>query len=243
MFKHLKDFIIDWLFPVECVICKASGKWLCDDCLENIEFNPINSCPFCHKFSFLGLTCKKCKKEKYYLDGVFCYSSYKNLIVKKIIHNYKYNYLLDLKFVLSDMIANILTNIKKGQEIGAVPEIITEKTLFFPVPLHKMRARYRGFNQSELLLEELAKQKIILPEVINLKLQRICYTTPQAKLKADERTKNFKKAFTYKGESLKNKNIILIDDVATTCSTLNECAKVLKHNGARKVYGIVIAKG
>ncbi|MEA2088625.1 MAG: ComF family protein [Patescibacteria group bacterium] len=242
MFKRLNNFIIDWLFPEECVICGASGRWLCNDCLENIEFSPINSCPFCHKFSFLGLTCEKCKKEKC-LDGIFCHSSYKNLIVKKIIHHYKYNYLLDLKFILADMIANVLSNIKKGQEIGAISKILTEKTLFFPVPLHKMRIRYRGFNQSELLLEELAKQKIILPQAISLKLQRICYTTPQVKLKAKERIKNLKKAFAYKGKSLKNRNIILIDDVATTCSTLNECAQILKQHGARKVYGIVIAKG
>lgn len=242
MFKWL----IDWLFPKECIICGKSGKWVCDDCLENLEFNPINFCPFCKRRSFLGLTCKKCKKEKNKkLDGIFSYCSYRNPIIRKIIYNYKYKYLVDLKFILTNMIINTLNNIKKAQAIGVLPKIITKKTLFFSVPLYKKRLRQRGFNQSELLLDELVNQNIISADNIKFKdfFQRIKYTIPQVKLKAKERKKNLNKAFAYSGESLENKNIILIDDVATTCNTLEECAKVLKQSGARKVYGVVVAKG
>ncbi|MBT4277314.1 ComF family protein [Candidatus Falkowbacteria bacterium] len=239
------SIIAEWLFPVECVICKKSDKWLCKECYKDIEFLPLNKCPFCKSFSFLSKTCKKCVAiEQNKLDGVFSYSSYKNLKLKKVIHSYKYSYITDLKYPLFRLLEHILKNIEKGQAIGNLSKIIDEKTLFFYVPLHNIKLRTRGFNQAELLLEELVKNKIVTEKQAEYKdfLKRIKNTLPQAKLKKEEKTKNLKDAFSYKGPLLKNKNVILIDDVATTGSTLNECAKILKSVGAKKVYGMVIAR-
>lgn len=74
-------------------------------------------------------------------------------------------------------------------------------------------------------------------------LRRIKHKTPQAKLTGAERGENIKDCFAWDGENLNRKNILLLDDVATTGSTLDEAAKVLKAAGAEKVFGLVIAKG
>ena len=74
-------------------------------------------------------------------------------------------------------------------------------------------------------------------------LQRIKFKKPQANLKKTERIKNINQAFAWQDTRLNNQNIILIDDVTTTGATLNECAKILKANGANKVWGLVLANG
>ena len=243
----LKDcwrFCIDWLMPIECLFCGKYGKLVCDECLENIEFNPINRCPFCAKFSFSGITCYNCEKINKGLNGLFCYGFYNNVRIKKIIHFFKYRYLSALADPLSIMLEQVIKNIKKGQQIGALPKIIKENTLYIPVPLHKRKLRERGFNQAELLLRKLADKKEILEENILLDgLTRSRYTHPQAKLPKDEKVNNLKNAFAYNGEELKNRSVVLIDDVSTSGITLNECAKVLRKNGAKKVWGVVIARG
>ncbi len=241
--NNIKSFIIDWIFPVECIICGKPEYWICEDCLSLVEFKPVNSCPFCHCFSLFGLTCKKCKKEKF-LRGIFCYNSYRNSILKKIIHVYKYNFLKKLSENLAEMMRVSLENIKSGQALGVLPKIISEDTFYFFVPLHKIRLRERGFNQSALLLEELINKRVISSDKPGSGLIRKRYTIPQAKIKNEkERINNLGQAFDYSGKSLKNKTVILIDDVSTTGTTLNECARVLKESGAKNIYGLVIVRG
>jgi len=236
-------FLAEWLFPIECISCGKSGSWFCRECFENIEFYPLNSCIFCGCFSFLGLTCNKCRTEKK-LDGVFSYNSYKKIVLKKLINNYKYNYVESLSQDLSLMVETVIENIKKGQAIGSLPLIIDEKTLYFFVPLHKKRLRQRGFNQSFKILEDLSGRGMVENSFLAGGLFRNRYTAPQAKIDDNkERSLNLKNAFSYQGDSLNGKNIVLIDDVATTGATLEECAKVLKAAGAKKVYGVCVARG
>lgn len=243
IYRIITRTIIDWFFPVECIVCGESGDWMCKCCLSVIELKPVNSCIFCHQFSFAGITCKKCKTEKF-LEGVFCYNSYGNPIIKKIIYHYKYSFLKKLSDELSFMLGELIENIRVGQEVNSLPKIISAKTIFFSVPLHKRRLRERGFNQSSLLLEKLVANNVVDESCLGGGLTRVRYTRPQAKtMSRGDRGKNLNKAFLYNGQSLKNKNIILVDDVSTTGSTLNECARVLKSAGAKKVYGLVVARG
>ena len=117
-----------------------------------------------------------------------------------------------------------------------------------PVPLHSRRLRWRGFNQAKLIAE-IISQKLtpgfeipILDEI----LIRKKYTRPQMKVKNYlDRQKNIQDSFILNEpgfEKVKNKKILLIDDVATTASTLLECARILKENGAKKVFAAVIAR-
>ncbi|MCK5021037.1 MAG: ComF family protein, partial [Candidatus Peribacteraceae bacterium] len=115
-----------------------------------------------------------------------------------------------------------------------------EESILCPVPLHWSRKYWRGFNQAEVLAEKISSE-INLP-VINL-LKRIRPTGFQSHRNREERLLALNGAFKYILENHPPANIILIDDLATTGATLDECAKVLKKVGARRVEGWVIAHG
>lgn len=112
--------------------------------------------------------------------------------------------------------------------------------LIMPVPLTPKKMRERGFNQSLILARYVAKE-IGLP-IDYLSLRKIKDTPPQSLLKKEEREKNVKNSFAVSNNSLKGKKVILIDDVATTGTTLNECTKVLKKSGVKEVLCLVLAR-
>ncbi|MEK6531565.1 MAG: ComF family protein [Deltaproteobacteria bacterium] len=130
---------------------------------------------------------------------------------------------------------------------SALGRLLSEAPLFdermdfaVPVPLHKDRLRQRGFNQSLLLAREVSKAASIKIDYNNLNRMRV--TEPQARLDAKERVKNVRGAFMVKDTTLfRGKNILLIDDVITTGSTIKECAKALSAAGAR-VYVLTLAR-
>ena len=110
-----------------------------------------------------------------------------------------------------------------------------------PVPLHPRRLRERDFNQSLLLARYVAS--LLGAELDFLSLRRIRYTQPQTGLKRDERRKNVRRAFQIVDrEVVKGRTILLVDDVATTGNTLNECARTLKRSGAEKVFCLTLAR-
>jgi ComF family protein len=105
------------------------------------------------------------------------------------------------------------------------------------VPLHKHKMRVRGFNQSEILAKQIAKRKgLIFENLLNRRID----TVTQVGLTREERENNLREAFVVNNSV--PKNILIIDDVFTSGSTLNQCARVLKESGAEKVYGFVFAK-
>jgi len=116
------------------------------------------------------------------------------------------------------------------------------ETIIMPVPLHKKRYNWRGFNQAFLLSKYIAKEFHLM--VYEDLLIRQKNTKPQSKIKSMiKRRENINGAFSIvKNEFLKNKNVIIIDDVCTTSATLNECAKELKNAGVKNVWGLVVAR-
>jgi len=116
-----------------------------------------------------------------------------------------------------------------------------EKLLTMPVPLHSKRLRERGFNQSLLLASHVARELGF--EMDYLSLRRTRHTSPQMTLGMEERRLNVRRAFTVVSpEKIKDKRVLLIDDVATTGTTLNECAFALKKAGALDVLCLTLAK-
>jgi ComF family protein len=111
-----------------------------------------------------------------------------------------------------------------------------------PVPLHKIRQRQRGFNQSTVLAKSLS-QHFQLPLLVK-NLIRIRPTDSQAGLKGrKERQKNVKNAFrVVNPDSLKDKHVILVDDVFTTGATVNECSKTLKKAGVKSVLVLTLSR-
>ncbi|MDO8659225.1 MAG: phosphoribosyltransferase family protein, partial [Candidatus Parcubacteria bacterium] len=123
--------------------------------------------------------------------------------------------------------------------------------ILIPIPLSKKRYRERGYNQAELICRELIKINN-LRHGVDMKLEKDILIKPketehQARIEnRRERLKNIIGSFAIKNEKLslskiKNKNIILIDDITTTGATLNEARKVLKQNGARKIIAFTVA--
>jgi len=229
--KKLLEFITDVIFPKQCFGCSREGFWICPDCLKKIKIFDSFSCPVCQKRLPDGKICEGCQR-KTKLFRFFAAASYEDKLIKEVIHKLKYSFVRNLSSPLSDLIINFLKNLN----------IDFSGFLIVPVPLYKSRERWRGFNQSEEIAKEISKN-FKIPLIPN-NLIKIKNTLPQVKINDfQERKENIKEAFLVKKpEIFCGKKIILIDDVYTTGSTMEECAKVLKQTGAKEIWGIVVAK-
>ncbi len=241
MLSPLREFFADLLFPRSCIGCGKRDTYLCDACLYGSPWKREHSCPFCESvLTPDGRTCFSCA-PRHSLDGIFSASVFREAtVVADAVHVLKYEYVPELAFPLGALLAKATAK----TELPIADMIV-------PVPLHPWRLRFRGFNQSALLAESFAAAfmpDMPIPVRSDL-LVRHRFTLPQARSHgAKERKANLKGAFSLPSDSrpfrkeLKGKTIWLIDDVATTGATLEECAKVLKKSGARHVFGIVVAR-
>lgn len=230
--------ILDFIFPKYCVNCKKLGDYICPDCFSYISFDVFDFCLMCNKQSINGLTHKYCRK-RLGIDGAFSVLQYKG-IVKKLVYNFKYKpyFVSDLKSILSDLLYEGLIQKESFMQLF---EELKDQLILAPIPLHKSKLRQRGYNQSELLARGLS-EKFNLPVVSVLK--RVKNTKSQYGLKKDERKKNIAGAFEISPNIpiSQDLNILLVDDILTTGSTLLEAAKVLKQNGVNNVWGITLAR-
>jgi len=251
----LKNFLLDLIFPRYCLGCKkelSSGvenTQICGDCLAKIHLNSGTQCHICGLRNPQG-TCQKCRR-KTPLKGLFAASRYEDPVLKEMIHLFKYQSVESLKKPLAELIIDYL---KKELLIFPVPTLNRSSDtkgqsppILVPIPLTRRRKLSRGFNQSELLAEEIGA--FLNCPVINL-LKRKKFTSPQAEISDwQERKENISGAFIIAPNiniigfgNLYNK-AILIDDVATSGATLEEAAMVLKNVGIKEIYGLVVAKG
>jgi len=241
--RNYFDVFLDILFPIECLGCGREKFWLCPDCNNKINFNVLQMCSSCKKVNKFGITCEECKTDTF-LDGLLSAVSYEDKLVAKLIKTFKYSFVKDISKNLSGIFISFLQNMIIDTKEADLPQVLKNlnQHIIMPVPLHIKRKRWRGFNQSE----ELAK---VISEYFNTQINldsliRTKNKSPQAKLKGAERRMNVKGCFRVKNNDLvKDKIIILIDDVVTTASTLDECAKVLKLAGAKEVWGWTVARG
>lgn len=121
--------------------------------------------------------------------------------------------------------------------------ILADNPTIIPIPLHYRRLNWRGFNQAEIIAETISEITNLRTE--NTVLIRSSTSRPQAEIdKKNERLKNMDNQFkVFTDEKARGKTLLLVDDICTTGATLNECARVLKKAGAKKVIGFVIARG
>lgn len=228
---------LDALFPISCLGCGAPEKFLCETCLKVFPLRLKQRCPTCLKATTpRGEVCFACL-GKNSLDGLFAASHYRDALVSESVHTYKYRFIPALAKPLGTWLAE-----KIIETDLPLPDI------YIPVPLHSRRLRFRGFNQSEFLADVLSEKltpELDLPVLKNC-LIRARYTKPQMKtISREERLGNLKDAFVIAKENAKiirGKNVWLVDDVATTGITMEECASVLKKHKAKSVFGIVLAR-
>jgi len=236
IFISIKNFLLDFLFPKFCISCGKEGSYLCQDCFFLIDILERQYCPFCSRPKIVidGKTCNFCNRSKS-LNGLYCAASYNNFIVKKLINQFKYEpYIKELSKPLSSLIVAHLINLNKVENF--------QDYILVPIPLHKKKLKKRGFNQASEIAKELSKiLKISFFDNILIKTKQ---TPAQMELKKEEREKNIKGIFLcQKSEIIQRKKILLVDDVFTTGSTMEESAFTLKRAGAKEVWGIVVARG
>lgn len=222
--------ILDWIFPVNCLGCGRSGHYLCDACVLTINFNPHQRCAVCNRLAIDGLTHVRCKTSLT-IDGVWALSCYRG-VMRQAVRKLKYSLVRDLSSTFTNLM------------LARLPDSFRSFDMVMPVPLYGSRQRWRGFNQSEILAKNLA-------HALNLhhqnSLLRTRPTIPQAQLKSRvSRQENIRDIFSLPkavgGTTFFNKSILIIDDIATTGTTLRQAAVPLKQAGAKAVWGLVWAR-
>ncbi len=237
---NLLEELINIFLPKCCVLCKRTlnsenNRHLCNFCWNN--FQPI-----------LGLFCQKCGKplpeggahcyfclhsdvSKKHFEHIRAAGVYAG-VLKEVIHKFKYQG----KDFLSSGLGEFLIQQSNDKLNWAEVDIIV------PVPLHKKNKHKRGYNQAELLAEKVALH--FKKVVVSKNLIRVRKTEAQMQLPREKRLTNLTDAFAISDKLIfKDKNVLLIDDVCTTGSTIEECAKTLKKVGVRKIWGLVLAHG
>jgi len=226
---RLFNDLVGLIYPSKCIVCHATQTsprthLLCEKCLTEIAARPLpNVQAIAEQRS--GLAGK-------HLDAVLAGWHYDEAM-QLIIPAFKYRRRPSLSHILGNMLAQRLQNFLGNEN---------SRSVLVPVPLHPRRGRERGFNQSILLAQAVAKawRMAVLPRA----LERTRFTQSQAKLEEDEaRRKNVEGAFAPAENSpLAGRSIFLVDDVFTTGATMNACAAALKSAGAARVIGLALVK-
>ncbi len=208
--------LLDLVFPSRCVICRRTGSSFCAPCLARVQ--PV----------------KEEARSIFREGGSFPASSLRSAGVympplSLAIREFKYRRRTDLAASLGGLMARYWQSCSISVDLVAA------------VPLHEKRLRERGYNQAELLAIELcriARLPLLSPGI----LSRQKDTEHQVQLGLDERRRNVEGAFVWSGPSLTGLTVLLIDDVATTGSTLEACAEVLMQSGASHVWALTAAR-
>jgi ComF family protein len=229
-----KDIILDILFPPLCLNCQKylqnKNKFICDTCLAAIKFNNTLFCPVCR--ARLADNKRICHYDSQYLLAAA--GNYDDLVLQNLIHHFKYKSFKNLAPILAEILIKYLSNLSLSM-------VKSQKSVVVPVPLHPRRERQRGFNQAKLIAGIVAKK---FNWDLFEGLKRIKNNKPQVGLRDSEaRVKNMAGCFEIQNpERVKNKDILLVDDVFTSGATMNEAVKILKANGAKRIIALVIAK-
>jgi competence protein ComFC len=222
MWTKVKNFILDLLYPQFCFNCGKEGSYLCQDCQSILEILNTHQKHQTHPPAG-GL------KDLYFA------LPYQSLLIKNLIQKFKYRpFVKELAQPLTSLIITHFQLLDKKPNFSDF--------ILIPVPLEKRKLKSRGFNQTEEIGKELSK--FLKIPLLNNILAKIKETPPQVDLFDEERKENIKGVFTVRnGGLIKNRKILLVDDVYTTGSTLEECANVLKETGVKEIIGIVVARG
>ncbi len=217
--------LLNFVYPPICTYCETrlqdKERLFCTNCLQSAQPVNSNSVEELTAIKVWGST--PLKKIK----SLWCFDDF----VQTVIHELKYNRKMSLAKRLGVDLANAV--LQDEDYAGA--------DLLIPVPLHKSKQRERGFNQSLLLAKSIAQNTKI--PVGNKIINRVQKTKVQAKLNATQRMKNVNEAFMVADvDRIKNKSVILIDDVCTTGATLFACSDVLRRAGCSQVIALTLAK-
>ncbi|MEO0101532.1 MAG: ComF family protein [candidate division WOR-3 bacterium] len=232
-FRSLFSHLLNFFYPPICPGCgkefEEEENLLCLTCYQRLFTSSLAVCPRCGRPVPYFKRCGECR-PKLNLSRIRALGLYQEPF-KGILEEFKYYGKVRLGRILGDALSLLLS----------YDPVLKRSDFLVPIPLHPARRRERGYNQSEILARRVAERTKI---PIAFCLQRRKNTKSQVDISPEKRFENIEGAFTLRaGYEIKGKEITLIDDVTTTGATLSAAAKVLRENGAKEVYGLVVAKG
>lgn len=238
------DTALDLLFPPHCASCQAalpadSNKALCRSCAQRVHWIGSDRCQRCGDASGQGAgvmhDCPSCRTHPpVFVHSACTVARYAEGPLRQLILALKFGHKLHIVKLFGALIAQRVqaTNL-------ALPEMIV-----VPAPVTRTTLYSRAFNQSEEIAS-CAARRLSLPLVTGL-LKKIRHTPPQATLTHEERRQNLKNAFACDAKvasRYKDRPVLLVDDVITTCATISECARTLNAVGLGEIRAAAIARG
>lgn len=232
--KHLKiviEKLLGFFYPAKCPFCGKIWSGICDDCREKYPMIREPRCKKCGKpiQKETDEYCYDCKKTEHYYEWGRSLWLHK-APVNEAIYAFKYKNRRCYGEVFARELAKAYGKSLKQQKVE----------LIIPIPLHKSRRRERGYNQTEIIAKYLGDYTGI--EVDYASLVRKKKTNPQKRYGDKDRKKNMKNAFALK-KKINVENVVLIDDIYTTGSTIDEAARLLKKSGVTNVCFLTISVG
>ena len=235
MLAALLDPFLSLLYPPRCLICNTLGESaLCAACLSRIVPIPEPACPVCGHAVNLQAGCVNCLACRPAFVRARALGAYEG-VLQTAIHHFKYHDRPQMAVPLGQSLAQFARD--HAAELHGL-----KFDALLPMPMHPIRRRLRGYNQSERLTQVVSKE-LSLPLLTSC-LVRTRPTRPQVGLARDARRGNLRGAFAVRSpETVAGKTLLLLDDVATTGSSLHLCAEKLKASGAQAVYALTLAAG
>jgi ComF family protein len=228
--RKLYSFLLEALFPRYCISCGSEGSYICEDCSIFLSESRL-VCPACGKNSYYGTTHKGCKSPLNGLISLWDYESIIKMAIDKIKDDGVFH-------ITEELIEHFIVLLERdSKRFSLFLDILTDKgSVVTFVPLSSRKKRIRGFDQSEILAGYLAR--ILGKKRVRI-IKKTKETIPQSGLKKRDRFLNVKGSFSFVGSSVDR--VILVDDIWTSGATMRECAKLLKRNGVKEVWGFVLA--
>lgn len=230
--KRFGALVLDTVYPRVCPVCRdvvtPKGALICPECRSRLPYVAEPTCMDCGKpiASEQNEFCRDCEQKKHSFEKGFAVFVYDD-VMQQAVGDYKYR---NQKELAEFFAAEMAVYFQKRMTALNVEALI-------PVPIHATRKRYRGYNQTEILCRMLSEQLGI--PVLDC-MERNKKTAPQKTLDAADRLQNLESAIRLKKEVVQKQKVphtvVLVDDIYTTGSTAEACARVLLRGGVRKVY-------
>jgi len=214
--KKVSNFVLDIMFPLNCLGCHARGEVLCDTCVSKIQLAERETSP-----------------------DILAVFDYRDLLIKKAIWELKYRHKRYLGERLGQLLYEFLI-----EDISEIKTYVSGRSIYvIPVPISNTKKKTRGYNQTNAIARgfcENEKNTILelRKDIVFKKIDNL----PQARItNRKRRLENVRGVFGIKNpEIVKRRTIIVIDDVTTTGGTISEIMKILKSEGAKKVVGFAV---
>ncbi len=227
------DMILDILFPKRCINCGKFEDFLCLNCKNSLKVVGFQRCPNCKNKNFCGKLCDKCVENFYFDQLILCFLYDRNTVLQKLVVNFKYKFLRSINEFFISTLENQFSKFFYD---------LNKNVIVVPVPMSREKMRLRGENHAKILAQNFAKK-------LNLNFCDALWRDhreDQAKLKRIDRLINLQNSIFLKKEyvnCLNDKTVVLIDDIVTTCSTVNECSKALKMANIKYICVLALARG